>query len=485
LNENIQECSKEELHTNSPDRETVDIEVDTNHNQNVDDTVNAPDVSENETHNSSLESNLSTVKLNEDTQKKSIGEETDIQINSVDRTTIKTEDVEVFKNHNISTEAVESIDKDKEPNNIKGCIQEDEQMEEEENECAINFTPTKPSTRSSLIKIDYKRSLDPTFDKTDINNPYKKTYLSYGNRCRNKPLKGTHLHSTLLPKDIKSTRKVQSAIVAKNLLEKAHNTRKKHHKLVSPLKITIKAESQTSRPRRQSKSNFMHSDFVYEIKRYRMTREVKDVDKFVDNVQMKEDLKGPEFKDSSNLNSQLIEETTDIKNEFSENLENKDLTDIPINIKLEKKYEVKEKRRRKKKQLSSDFVYEVKRPQKRKRDHLKIEQETPPIESITISKINSSENVMEQSYNDTTCKPQDLTITEGSELMSDRFDTSNSTIDDLPGMYTYVYPVFYPIIFLYCLFDMGGGGAKLKITKCLKRYELKLYLNKLYMLYTS
>ena len=126
-------------------------------------------------------------------------------------------------------------------------------------------TPSKPS-RSCSMNVNYRETINAKIDKTDASNPYKKTYFSASSRNKKSSL-------TFLVAQKNTAEKTQKARVAKSLIEKAHILKKKKQLTVSPIKIAIKSESiSQQRPKRQTKSNFNKSDFVYEIKRSSIKR---------------------------------------------------------------------------------------------------------------------------------------------------------------------------------------------------------------------
>ena len=136
-------------------------------------------------------------------------------------------------------------------------LKENETSRDERTISRYEKTTTK-LTRSSNANANYLETIDPKVDKTDASNPYKKMY-STSSRTRNSP--------NCLSIQKSAIEKTQKARVAKSLIEKAHILKKKKKLIVSPIKITIKTESiNQGRPKRQTKSNFNKSDFVYEIK---------------------------------------------------------------------------------------------------------------------------------------------------------------------------------------------------------------------------
>ena len=145
-----------------------------------------------------------------------------------------------------------------------------------ENETLIHEhnTPTE-SFPSCSLNVSYREAITPKVEKIDAFNPYKKTYIKTSRRSQ---------HSVI---DLKSAEKTQKARAAKSLIEKAHILKKKKQKTVSPIKITIKTEQENAvrRPRRQTKSTFNKSDFVYEVKsssnkrKYEIMNETEDMAK--------------------------------------------------------------------------------------------------------------------------------------------------------------------------------------------------------------
>ena len=251
-------------------------------------------------------------------------ESTEIVTNRIELNETETVEKETT-NKIIDTNEDESTETQNPDIDEKAGKEEDSSSSDEE----VKYTPTKPVTRTKVQQIDYRNSLNSKIDKTDSTNPYKKSFLvkevipqdekslfktstkndetsdktyieneksrdersptkltkSFNTNVHletvdqnktdaNNPYKKTYSTSSrtrnspnCLSVQKNTIEKTQKARVAKSLIEKAHILKKKKQLSVSPIKIMIKSESiSQGRPKRQTKSNFNKSDFVYEIK---------------------------------------------------------------------------------------------------------------------------------------------------------------------------------------------------------------------------